>query len=275
MANHYKIVAYDSVEALYDAVDAVIIAVPSFLHASYAVGAAQSGCHVFVEKPIALTPDDADLIINASVQNDTKLMIGHIERFNPAIIALKDVIREEEVISLHFQRLSPYLGRINDTSVVEDLMIHDIDILNSLVNSPIARIEAQGAKVFTDKFDFVEALIEFESGQLASLAASRITEMKIRRAAITARAAYVTADYLTHSVEVTRKTNFSLDVGYSAQYAQESIVERVVVPLNEPLQAELEHFADAIHTDRTVLTDGLSAKRALETCIEIRNRARL
>jgi virulence factor len=270
LANHYGITAYDSAEELYANVEAATIVVPSFLHMLYATAAAQFGCHVFVEKPIALALADADTIIDACAQSGVKLMVGHIERFNPAIIALRNVVRNDEVISLQFQRLSPYLGRINDTSVVEDLLIHDIDILNSLIDSPIAAIQAQGAKVFTDRLDFVEVLIRFESGQLASLAASRVTETKIRRAAVTSRTAYVTADYLTHSVEVMRKTNFTLDVGYSAQYAQESIIEKVVVPLKEPLRAEFEHFAEAIRAGKPILTDGLSARNALDICLKIR-----
>ncbi|MDR1014715.1 MAG: Gfo/Idh/MocA family oxidoreductase [Coriobacteriales bacterium] len=269
-AARYGIAAFDSVEALYAATEAVTVVVPSSLHAQYAVAAAKSGCHVFVEKPIALTLDEADAIIDACAACGVKLMVGHIERFNPAIVALRDVIRDEEAIALRFQRLSPYFERINDASVVEDLMIHDIDILNSLVTSPIAEIQAQGAKVFTDRLDFAETLIRFESGQLASLTASRVTQMKIRRASVTSRTAYVTADYLTHSVEVTRKTNFSEDRGASAQYAQESTVESVVVPLKEPLRAEFECFAEAVRADGPVHTDGASARRALETCLEIK-----
>ena len=152
-------------------------------------------------------------------------------------------------------------------------MIHDIDVLNSVAASPVARIVSQGSKVYTDKLDYCQALVAYEDGLLASLTASRVTESKVRKAKINAKNAYIVVDYLNRTVEVSRKTNFTLDVGYALQYTQENIVEKVFVPIAEPLRSEFEHFAHCIRTGDPVATSGEMGKQALEMCMRISSSA--
>lgn len=273
-AGAYGITAFDSPEALFAAVDVAHIVVPSFLHREYAVAAAEAGCHVLVEKPIALTLEDAQAIIDACDKAGVRLCVGHVERFNPAIMTLKSILEKEEIISIDFRRMSPFFGRVADASVVQDLMIHDIDVLNSIADgAAIKRVVSQGSLVHTDKLDFAQALITYENGLIASLTASRVTETKIRKADISAKNSYIAVDYLNRTVEISRKTNFSLDVGYALQYMQENIVEKVIVPIAEPLRSEFEHFAHCIRTGDPIATSGEMGLRALELCERIQNEA--
>lgn len=265
----YGITAFESQEALFDAVDLVHVVTPSFLHRDCAVAAAKAGCHVLVEKPIALALDDAQAIIDTCSEAGVRLCVGHVERYNPAIVALQDILSQEEIISVDFQRLSPFSNRISDADVVQDLMIHDIDILDAIAKAPITRVVSHGAKVYTDKLDYAQALVTYEDGMVASLTASRVTESKVRQAQINARNAYILVDYLNRTVEVSRKTNFTLDVGHPIEYKQENILEKVFVPMAEPLRTEFAHFAKCIRTGEEVSTSGEMGKQALELCMKI------
>lgn len=272
-AGLYDIMAFSSQEELFDAVEVVHIVVPSFLHEECAVAAAQAGCHVLVEKPIALTLDSAQHIIDACNVAGVKLCVGHVERFNPAIITLEKILENEEVISLDFRRMSPFDRRVSDASVVQDLMIHDLDVLNAIAAAPTRRIVAQGAHVYTDKLDYAQALVEFENGILASVTASRVTESKVRVLEVNTKDAFIVADYLNRTVRISRKTNFTLDVGHELQYTQENIVEQVFVPASEPLRNEFKHFYKCIEEDLPIATDGVMAKKALELCMKITEEA--
>ncbi len=268
-AELYGIKAFESQEALFDAVDEVHIVTPSFLHKDCAVAAAEAGCHVLVEKPIALSLEDAQAIIDACALAKVRLCVGHVERFNPAIMTLADIIAQEELISINFARMSPFYSRVSDADVVQDLMIHDIDVLNSIASSPIKRVVSHGSQVYTDKLDYCQALVTYEDGLLASLTASRVTETKVRNAQINAKNAFIAVDYLNRTVEVSRKTHFELDVGYAVHYKQENIIEKVFVPINEPLRSEFAHFANCIKTGEPVATSGEMGKQALDLCMQI------
>lgn len=270
-AAQYQITAFEKQDDLFSNVDVASIAVPSSLHRTSAVSAAKAGRHILVEKPIALSIEDADAIIMACNEAQVKLCVGHIERYNPAVTTLQNVLARENILTATFERMSPPVPRIFDTSVVEDLMIHDIDVLLSLNHSPIKRITSHGVKIYSDSLDYVQALIAFENGVLASLTASRITEAKIRTARISAERSFISVDYLNRTVEISRKTNFSLDVGYAIQYTQENIIEKIMVPITEPLRAEFEHFAQCINYNRKVATNGETAKQALLVCQQIQD----
>lgn len=272
-AQRYGIRSFESQEALFEAVDEVHIVTPSFLHEEGAVAAAQAGCHVLVEKPIALTLEAAQNIIDACEKAGVRLCVGHVERFNPAIVTLMDILAEEEIISVDFRRMSPFDRRVSDASVVQDLMIHDIDVLNAIADSPVVSVVSQGTKVYTDKLDYAQAFVRFESGLLASLTASRVTESKVRVAEINAKNSFITVDYLNRAVRISRKTNFTLDVGYNLQYTQENIIEQVFVPSAEPLRSEFQHFARCIATGDPVATSGEMGKKALALCMEISEKA--
>jgi predicted dehydrogenase len=128
---------------------------------------------VLVEKPIALAVEDAQAIIDTCREAGVMLCVGHVERFNPAIITLADILLSEDIISIDFSRMSPFDTRISDADVVQDLMIHDIDVLDSIVSAPIKRVVSHGAKVYTDKLDYAQALVTYENGIVTSLTASR------------------------------------------------------------------------------------------------------
>jgi predicted dehydrogenase len=273
LAAQYGIRAFSSPAELFDAVDVVTIVVPSSLHRDLSVAAAGQGCHVLVEKPIALNADDAQAIIDACDRAGVRLCVGHVERYNPAVETLQGIMAQESLISVDFRRMSPFYSRTADASVVQDLMIHDIDILNALIDAPIQRLVSQGRSIRTDQLDFAQALIRYESGALASLTASRITESKIRRIDISASNSYISVDCLNRTVEISRKTNFSLDVGYPVQYRQENIVEKVIVPINEPLRSEFAHFAHAIRTAGPIATSGEMGKQAVMLCQLIQDEA--
>ncbi len=260
----YGIRAFDSMDDLLDIVDVAHVVVPSFLHCEIAVRAARHGCHVLVEKPIALTIADAQKIIDECNDNGVRLCVGHVERFNPAVIALSQVVETEELLAAEFHRMSPFYGRVSDASVVQDLMIHDIDVLNSIAKAPVKSVTAQGIKLYSDKLDYCQALILFEDGFCASLVGSRVTEAKIRTADVDCKQARISIDYIDRKVEVSRKTSFQLDAGHDIQYRQENIIERVVVPSTEPLRAEFAHFAMCIRTGTEILTSGEMGLKALQ-----------
>jgi predicted dehydrogenase len=196
-------------------------------------------------------------------------VVGHIERFNPVTSELDKILSSEEILSIDVHRLSPFDARIFDTDVALDLMIHDIDLLSNFIRDDISDIKSQGINVYSNTFDYVQTLIKYSSGKLASLTASRITEDKKRTVEINTKSAYIVADYLNRTITITRKTKFSLDVGYATKYKQENIQEKVFVPMKEPLFAELEHFHECISTRAVPKTSIINSLNVLKTCKEV------
>lgn len=265
-ANIYGIQPFDNAEDLINKVDAISIVVPSCLHQMYSDLCVGKGKHVLVEKPLALNINDAKKMKENADKANVILMVGHIERYNPVTEELNKILENEEIISLDFHRLSPYDKRISDTDVVRDLMIHDIDILNGLVTEKPINIKSTAAAVYSDKYDYAQALIEYPNGIRASLTASRVTEAKNRRLEVHAKGAYISVDYIDRSINIARRTNFKLNLGYEAAYKQENIIERVFVPLKEPLVVELEHFAESIINNKKPKTAGEDGVKALQIC---------
>lgn len=274
LACHYGVQAFSCAESLFSAVDVVHIAAPSFLHRDYAVQAARAGCHILVEKPIALSVSDAQDIVDACDRAKVKLCVGHVERYNPAVITLRSILASEEIIAIDFKRMSPFDSRVSDASVVQDLMIHDVDIMCALLG-PVAfpKIASMGVSRRSDKLDFVHALLCSDSGVVCSLTSSRVTESKIRTIDVHAEHCFIHVNLIDRSIEVSRKTHFSLDVGYPVQYKQDNVIERVLVPIAEPLKLEFEHFARAIVDDLPIETNGHAGKMALQLCESISEKA--
>ena len=269
VAQDYQTHAFGRLPDLLDEVDAVSIAVPSSHHAEVAIAAAGKGCHVLLEKPIALCSGDARRIIGACSAAGVTLMVGHIERYNPVFVELLKVLENERIFSLSFCRLSPFDPRTGDASVVQDLMIHDIDLLCALTNSPVTRIVSHGISVYSGKPDHVQTMIQFESGLIADITASRITESKVRRIEVTAQNAYIVANLLARSIDIMRQTRFLPGMERDMSYRQENVTEKVYVPMGEPLRAELSHFAECVATGCGPRTDGKSALKALRICERI------
>jgi len=257
---------FESAEELLQKTDAVVLAVPSSLHREYGLLAVKHHQHTLIEKPIALTETDGTLLCEEFNRIGKTLMVGHIERFNPAVIELKKILENESgIVAIDAKRCSPFDKRIGDTNVIFDLMIHDLDIvLNYLWPDPVLNANASAVVVHSKNYsDYVQAMFQHKSGAISTILASRSTEEKIRTIDIHTKASFIQADLLHKTLQITRKTSFALDVGYTPMYKQENIVEKIMLPNVEPLKAELIEFAQAINNGRLALTNGHDATKAL------------
>ena len=271
--DRYGIIAFESAEELLGNVQAVSITAPTSLHFKLGMLCAEKSVHALIEKPIAANYTEGKQINDAFIKNDLVIQVGHIERFNPAIVELKSIIQGFNVLSISFERLSVD-RRIKDASVVHDLMIHDIDILNWLVGDKIKHIYATGIvnAIGNDSVDFAQALVKFQSGVTASLTASRITEDKVRTISIHTDESFITVDCVSRSICINRKTNAQLNTSKSALYRQETIVEKLIVPQYEPLRAQLNSFVESVRKRTPPLVSGATALTALEIADIIQNK---
>jgi predicted dehydrogenase len=236
-------------------VDAVTIAVPTAIHHDIAMPFLDAGIPVLVEKPIAASLAEADALIAAAARTNTLLAVGHTERFNPAVEAARPLLGDPRFIEVH--RLGTFPERSLDIDVVFDLMIHDLDIVLSLVRSEVEAIEAVGVPVLTGRVDIANARLRFANGCIANLTASRISRDRVRKIRFFQPAAYVSIDYAAKKVEVWR-----LKPG--APGAMPSIDGgEMQVPDEEPLKRELSDFVQAIAARRAPLVTGEDGRRAL------------
>ncbi len=266
--------AFNSIEELADAADALIIAAPSSLHKEIALVAAKKEKHLLIEKPLALSYEDGKQITNEFSNLDRVLMVGHVERFNPVVLELEEIIKNEDVVAIEIDRCSPMDKRISDTDVVYDLMIHDVDILINALNphTEISEITAYGSKVYSrDYADYVQAIMRFKNNVIASVVSSRTSESKIRKIIVHCKDSFIEADLLNKALTVSRKTKYTLDVGYTPTYRQENIIERVFVPNEEPLRAELQHFYQCIANNEPSKTDGDKALNSIRVLDVVKN----
>ena len=265
---------FDSIDQLFENVDAAVIATPSITHKEYALKAAAHNIHVLVEKPLSLNADDAKEICDAYSKLNKVLMVGHIERFNAVVQELEKILNNEEIIAATIERCSPMDIRIKDTDVIYDLMIHDIDILlNAIVpDQKLIEIHSFGRTAYNEiNVDFVQTIFKFANCVQASIIASRTTEEKIRMVEVHCKDSLIKCDLLNKTITISRKTHYKLDTGYNPIYRQENVVEKVFVPNIEPLKAELMHFADCIEGGAVPYTNGESAVKSLKCLDEIRN----
>lgn len=253
--------AYSTMEELIarQAPDAVSIVVPTSLHFDVARAAMEAGIHVLVEKPVTTRPDEAEELLKLAAKKDLVLQVGHIERFNSAVRYISQTVHSP--IYLESKRIGPFSPRINDVGVVLDLMIHDIDIVLSLVSSPIARIAATGRCVHTDHEDIADAQITFENGVMAHILVSRVSEKKQRQLDIMEPQRHITVNYETQTVQINRCVRDS--------NGQTEILETPIFPKSEPLKLELAHFIGCVRERRQPLVGIRDGKRALEVAIEV------
>lgn len=244
-------------------VDVVSIATPTETHCQIASAFLESGVHVLVEKPIAQTLDEADQIIAAAQRSGAKLMVGQLERFNPAMVALRPHVTKPLYFEIH--RVSPYPNRSLDVDVVLDVMIHDLDAVQWLVGEDVkvSGIHAVGIPVISDKVDAANARIEFENGAVANITASRIGTEKIRKTRFYQTNAYVVLDYATKFASLT-----SLDPEASHPLLGISI-NRLEINDVEPLRAEITSFLDAIENDAEPPVTGSAGRRALALAVGV------
>jgi predicted dehydrogenase len=245
IAEKHKTKAFTQLDQMLQEVDAVVIAAPTFLHHSLAKQALESGKHVLVEKPIAETVAQARELVSISQKNKLVFQVGHIERFNGAVLELGKIITSPLLIES--RRLSPYNARIKDVGVVLDMMIHDIDIVLNLVKSPVVSVSAKGNKVVSDHEDIASVVISFENGCVANMNASRCTQAKIRTLNISEKDTYVFLDFTDQEIELHRQASSNTLLGQGEiKYRQESIVEKIFVHKDNPLKQEHEHFVNCI-----------------------------
>lgn len=263
IANRFHVKAFESCESLLACVDAASIAVPSSSHYSVAKQALEHGVHILLEKPITETVEQGKALIQTAEEYKRILQVGHVERFNPAIMILPEILHDKKVIALDFRRLSPFDPRIKDADVVADLMIHDLDVLHFLLPNSIQRIAALGSSPLSaSKTDYAAASLLLEGGIIASFIASRVTEQKVRTLCITTTDSFIELDYIDRRIFITRATH--LDYGKGSSYRQKNIIEKVFVPNHEPLVLEIESFLRSVENGSKPLVDGSDGVKALE-----------
>jgi predicted dehydrogenase len=258
VAENYGTAVHD-LDTLLGMVDLVSVAVPTRFHYDVAAQAIAAGVSVLVEKPFVADAAKGRELIDSAEAAGVTLQVGHIERFNPVVDVLEDVLANVEPIAASARRLGPPVSRDVKDDVVMDLMIHDIDIACSLFGEEVAGVTAIGAC----EGDYTDAQIEFEGGTLCSLTASRVTQERIRDLSVTARECHVSVDFMDQSVRIYRHSDPSYHTeNGDVRYSQESIIERPAVDSNEPLKRELRSFVDCVRsgaTPRTTGSDGLHA----------------
>lgn len=276
VAKEFGYKSFSSVDELIDAVDVVDIVTPTLSHYDCAVKAISKGKHVFIEKPIANSVEEAEQIIKLAEEKNVKGQVGHVERFNPAFLAVKDKIESPMFIETH--RLAEFNPRGTDVPVVLDLMIHDIDIILRVVNSKVKNINASGVSVISNSPDIANARIEFENGCVANLTASRISLKNMRKSRFFQKDAYISIDFLDKKVEVVKMKDapkkpdeFALILQNAEGIKKQIYFENPKVAVNNAILDELETFAEAIHNDTSpvvTLRHGTEALRVAHAIID-------
>ncbi|PQJ80892.1 Gfo/Idh/MocA family protein [Polaribacter porphyrae] len=276
VVKEYGYTAFSSIEELIDAVEVVDIVTPTLSHFDCAKLAIEKGCHIFIEKPIAKTVVEAEAIRTLASQYHVKGQVGHVERFNPAFIAVKDKINNPMFIETH--RLAEFNPRGTDVPVVLDLMIHDIDIILSAVNSKVKNVHASGISVISETPDIANARIEFENGCVANLTASRISMKNMRKTRFFQKDAYISVNFLSKESEIVKiqdapenPDEFAMILKNDAGVEKQIYFENPTVTNNNAILDELETFADAIVNNTTpivTLSAGTEALRIAQWVID-------
>ncbi len=256
----YGIACHSDYHKLIGDVDAVSIVVPTYLHYAVAMDFLDVGRDVFVEKPITSEVEQAQKLVDKAESKDLILQVGHLERFNPAILALSGTLKEPMFIESH--RLSPFPERSTDIDVVLDLMIHDIDIILNIVKSDIVNIDAVGAPIITQKADIVNARINFESGCVANITASRVSTDKMRKIRIFQSDAYISIDYAAQNITVYKKVK-------DEDNRVTIIKEDMEISPSDYLGDEIRSFVDSVKHRTPPPVTGRDGKRALEVAMRV------
>ncbi|MDQ6757125.1 MAG: Gfo/Idh/MocA family oxidoreductase [Bacteroidota bacterium] len=268
----YKLKRYPNIHKLIAACDAVDIVAPTTSHYELCKAAILKSKHVFVEKPLANTMDEAKELLKLAKEANIKFQVGHVERFNPAFLALKDHELNPMFIEVH--RLAQFNPRGTDVSVILDLMIHDIDIILKLVKSNVKNISANGVSVMSDTPDIANVRIEFDNGCVANLTSSRISVKKMRKMRLFQKNSYISIDFLEKKTEITRLTNapikdaFNIDIETS-QGKKTIALFSPVIKDNNAIKLELESFKNAIINNTHTIVSEIDGFRAMEVAHQI------
>jgi predicted dehydrogenase len=271
VASKYRVHFFENYLEMLPNVDAVCIAAPTRLHHQVGLECLNAGVHVLIEKPIAASIAEAESLVNAAADTNCILQVGHIERFNPAFQELSKVLKTENLLALEAHRMSPYSDRANDVSVVLDLMIHDLDLLLELAESPVVKLSATGSRASESQYlDYVTATLNFANGIVATVTASKVTHRKIRRIVAHCKNSLTEADFLNNEILIHRQTtaNYTTDYG-QILYRQDGLIEKVYTSNIEPLHAELEHFVSCVRGGNKPSVGGEQALKALRLASHI------
>ncbi len=261
--------AFTNLDDLLEHSDAIIVAVPTTAHHEVATKALGAGVHVLVEKPIATTLAEADEMIACASQAGKVLMVGHLERFNPAVEALIEKAGDPRFVEVH--RLSPFHVRGLDVSVVLDLMIHDLDILLTLVRSPLEEVRAVGVPVLSPSIDIANARLRFANGCVANLTASRISITKTRKIRVFEKDTYISVDFTNQDIVCYRRTGPPPTPEMLTPESFHDLVSRenIVINREEPLKREVRRFLAAVSGEDVSYVTGEEGREALSAAIRI------
>lgn len=268
----YNLQRYSNEDDLINACDAIDVVTPTQYHFPICEKAIKKGRHVFVEKPMAHTIDEARAVVKLVQESKIKFQVGHVERFNPALLAVKDLELNPMFIEVH--RLAQFNPRGTEVSVILDLMIHDIDVILSLVKSDVKNISANGVAVMTDTPDIANVRIEFNNGCVANLTSSRISMKKMRKTRLFQKDAYVGIDFLEKKAEVIRlkkesdENVFAFDIETPNGNKTITIASPQVPEVNA-IKRELEEFVSAIENNTQPIVNEIDGFRAMEVAHQI------
>ncbi|MBP9604443.1 MAG: Gfo/Idh/MocA family oxidoreductase [Chromatiaceae bacterium] len=254
---------FDSLEVIADQVDAVSVVVPTTAHLAVAEPLLRRGIHMLLEKPIAATREEGQRIVNLADQGGAILQIGHLERFNAGVMALAEHIDHPRFVEI--QRMGEFVERATDVDVVSDLMIHDIDIILSLMGSELQSVSAVGTPVLTNRVDIANARLEFANGAVANVVASRVSDRKTRRIRVFQERKYLSLDFIEQTIDIAYP--------YLAKGATrpEIVRERIQVVPVKPLDREIEAFVACVREHRRPLVDGRVGLEALNVALKVRD----
>ena len=274
VADEFGYTNFENMNTLIDAVDVVDIVTPTLSHFDCAKKAIEKSKHIFIEKPITNTLIEAEELLSLEKRFNVKGQVGHVERFNPAFVAVNEQIQHPMFIETH--RLAEFNPRGTDVPVVLDLMIHDIDAILSVVNSEVKNIHASGVSVISNSPDIANARIEFESGCVANLTASRISLKNMRKSRFFQKDAYISVDFLEKKVEVVKMKDapekpgdFDMILQNAEGMRKQIYFENPDIATNNAIAEELETFADAIVNDTIPVVSLKQGTQALEVALQI------
>ncbi len=275
-AETFGIKAFSSLEEVAKEVDAVSVVTTSVTHAEVGEFFLNKGIHCLMEKPLATTEAQCKKLIKAAKKNNVTLLVGHIEQFNPAVEQMHKLLSDtSKICALSAHRMSAASGRITDVDVAMDLMIHDVEVILSLVKSPVVNVQASAVKtkMSPQGKDFITALVEFENGVTADITASRITQARVRTLSVTTDTNYIDMDFINQSINVHTQGRMPYvkqeDIPDWMHYGLKGSVEQLFIPTNQPLQAELNHFMNCVRGTETPRISGENALEALKVIWQI------
>ena len=255
IGNRHGVRYFQNYEEMIDDIDAAVVATDTSAHFSVSMSLLKQGKHVLVEKPITATVEQGEQLVETAAKNNLIFQVGHLERFNPAVEAVENMISEPKFIEV--QRLGSFSARSLDIDVVLDLMIHDLDIILALIKDEVVAIKSSGIHVVSEKTDIANARLEFKSGCVATLTASRVHQGKVRKLRIFEPTSYYSIDYIDQEVKI-----FPLD-------GRQTDIKTLKIQKEEPLKRELNNFLDCIETVKNTKVSGTEALRALRLAYNV------